>query len=767
MTPTPAFSSAQPAPSAAVEAGSIPVERQLAEELKLTPSQIWAAIKLLDSGATVPFIARYRKEATGGMSDVHLRQLAERLEYVRDLEERKTHVLQTIQDQGKLTEALKAQIQAAATKTVLEDIYLPFKPKKNSKSQAARDSGLEPLAALLLNDAPDPVTAAKAFVNPEKNVPDTAVALAGARDILLERFAEDAELVGVLRERFRQSGLVITRRKDIEKLKLTNLKPEDITKFTDYFDYKEPIAKIPPHRVLAVLRGRQEKVLDAELIPDQMALYSGNPASGEEGFAQTVMSRFGIGLARRPGEGWLMDAARFAWKFKIKMRIELDLWTSLRETAEADAIKVFADNLRSLLLAAPAGPRVTLGLDPGFRTGVKWAVVDRTGKVAASGAIFPHPPQEEWGLSIKAIGAICERHGVELIAIGNGTASRETDKLASEAIKAHPKLAKVQRLIVSEAGASVYSASELATQELPGLDVSLRGAVSIARRLQDPLAELVKIDPKSIGVGQYQHDVNQARLAKTLGAVVEDCVNAVGVDVNTASPSLLAFVAGLSQRAARSIVEFRDKSGAFRDRRDFLKVPDFGPRAFEQAAGFLRIRGGANPLDASGVHPESYPVVERMLTRSEKGVGELLGNARLLASLKPEEFTDEKFGLPTVRDILAELEKPGRDPRPEFKTAVLRDDVTQLEDLKPGMTLEGTVTNVAAFGCFVDIGVHQDGLVHVSELANYFIKDPREVVRAGQIVKVRVLEVDTARKRISLSLKSGGTPAAARPAPKK
>jgi uncharacterized protein len=750
--------------NAQIEAGSIPIERQLAEELKLTPAQIWSAIKLLDSGATVPFIARYRKEATGGLTDTHLRQLSERLEYVRDLEERKTHILQTIGDQGKLTPGLQAQIQAAATKTILEDIYLPFKPKKNSKSQAARDSGLEPLADLLISEAPDPQTAARAFVNPEKNVPDAATALLGARDILIERFAEDAELVGELRERFRQSGLVITRRKDIEKLKL--LKPEDVAKFTDYFDYKEPIVKIPSHRVLAILRGRQEKVLDAELIPDQMALYSGNPAAGEEGFAQSVMSRFGIGPARRPAENWLMDAARFAWKYKIRMRIELDLWTSLRESAEADAIKVFADNLRSLLLAAPAGPRVTLGLDPGFRTGVKWAVVDRTGKVLGTGAIYPHPPQDEWGLAMKAIAMICEKHAVELIAIGNGTASRETDKLVLETLKANPKI-KAQKLIVSEAGASVYSASELASGELPGLDVTVRGAVSIARRLQDPLAELVKIDPKSIGVGQYQHDVNQARLAKTLGAVVEDCVNAVGVDVNTASPSLLSFVSGLSQRVAKALVDWRDKAGAFKDRRDFMKIPDFGPRAFEQAAGFLRIRGGSNPLDASGVHPESYPVVERMLADAAVPVDKLLGNAQALTALKPETYTDEKFGLPTVRDILAEMEKPGRDPRPEFKTAVLRDDVTRMEDLKPGMILEGTITNVAAFGCFIDIGVHQDGLAHVSELANFFIKDPREVVRAGMVVKARVLEVDIARKRISLSLRSQSQASSQRPSPKK
>ncbi len=738
--------------AAVLEPGAVPIERQLAEELKLTPSQIWAAIKLLDGGATVPFIARYRKEQTGGMSDTHLRQLAERLEYVRDLEERRTHILQTIGDQGKLTPDLKARIQAAATKTALEDIYLPFKPKKNSKAQAARDSGLEPLADLLLAEAPEPVAAAKAFVDPAKNVADTTAALAGARDILVERFAEDAELVGALRDKFKAAGLVITRRK--EKF-APEVKSEDAAKFMDYFDYKEPISKIPPHRVLAVLRGRSEKILDAELMPDQMALYSGNPASAEEACAQVVMRRFGIAVSRRPGEGWLIDTAKLAWKFKIRMRIELDLWTWLRETAEAEAIKVFADNLRSLLLAAPAGPRVTLGLDPGFRTGVKWAVVDKTGKTVGTGAVFPHPPQDDWGMSIKTLAAVCQKFGVELIAIGNGTASRETDKLAGDLLKAFPAI-KAQKLIVSEAGASVYSASELASQELPDLDVSLRGAVSIARRLQDPLAELVKIDPKSIGVGQYQHDVNQSRLAKSLGAVVEDCVNAVGVDVNTASPSLLSFVSGLSTRTAKSIVDFRNKMGAFKDRKDFLKISDFGPKAFEQAAGFLRIRGGSNPLDASGVHPESYPVVERILEKSGRPMAELLGNARVLSDLKPEAFTDEKFGLPTVRDILAELEKPGRDPRPEFKTATLRDDVTQIGDLKPGMTLEGTVTNVANFGCFVDIGVHQDGLVHVSELANFFVKDPREVVRAGQIVKVRVLEVDAARKRISLSMKGAG-----------
>lgn len=748
--------------AAPIEAGSLPIEKQLAAELKLTPAQIWSAIKLLDGGATVPFIARYRKEATGGMTDTHLRLLSERLEYIRDLEERRTHVLQTIQDQGKLTPDLKAQIQAAVTKTALEDLYLPFKPKKNSKAQAARDSGLEPLADELLTDAPDPQTAARRFVNSAKNVADAAAALAGARDILVERFAEDAELVGTLRDSFKASGLMIVRRK--EKLDPA-LKPEDVAKFMDYFDYKEPLAKIPPHRVLAVLRGRQEKVLDAELCPDQMALYSGNPAAAEEACAQTVMRRFGIGLSRRPGEGWLIETARFAWKFKIRMRIELDLWTQLRENAEAEAIRVFADNLRSLLLAAPAGPRITLGLDPGFRTGVKLAVVDRTGKVLQTGAIFPHPPQDEWGMSVKALAAICQKYGVELIAIGNGTASRETDRLVTECLKAHPAL-KVQKLIVSEAGASVYSASELASLELPGMDVSLRGAVSIARRLQDPLAELVKIDPKSIGVGQYQHDVNQARLAKSLGAVVEDCVNAVGVDVNTASPALLSFVSGLSQRAAKSLVEHRNKSGAFTDRRDLLKVPDFGPKAFEQAAGFLRIRGGSNPIDASGVHPESYPVVQKILEKAGKPVSELIGNARALGELRAEDFTDEKFGLPTVRDILAELEKPGRDPRPEFKTAALRDDVTRIEDLKPGMTLEGTVTNVANFGCFVDIGVHQDGLVHVSELANFFVKDPREVVRAGQIVKVRVLDIDAARKRISLSMKGAGS-AGSRPTAKK
>ncbi len=740
---------------AATPTPALPIERLIAQELSVTREQVWSAMKLLDSGATVPFIARYRKEATGGLSDTHLRLLADRLDYLRELEKRRIEITQSLEDQGKLTDSLKASLAKADTKAALEDIYLPFRPKKNSKAQAARDMGLEPLADKLLNDPTlDPMTAAQEYVNPDKAVADALSALLGAREILMDRFADQTELFLQLRDKFWKDGWILSR--VVEKSASSVAQPpvslEEAAKFTDYFNFRQKIAEIPSHRMLALLRGRKENILSISLHTDGLYDYSSDRKEEDTESIQAIMKRFNIQLRRRPADAWLFETARQAWKYKIRIRLEIDLLNKLREKSDEEAIRVFAENLRNLLLASPAGPRITLGLDPGFRTGVKVAVVDKTGKVLQAGAVFPHAPQEAWAASLKTLSEWIQKYGVELIAIGNGTASRETDKLASELIKLNPAL-KMNKVIVSEAGASVYSASELASQELAGMDVSYRGAVSIARRLQDPLAELVKIDPKAIGVGQYQHDVNQSRLAKMLRAVVEDCVNAVGVDVNTASPSLLSYVSGLTGRTAENLIQHRNQHGQFRNRLEFLKIPDFGPRTFEQAAGFLRIADGDNPLDRSSVHPEAYPVVEKILNSFEKKMEELLGNNLLIGSIDPQQYADDKFGVPTVQDILQELEKPGRDPRPEFKTATLREDVMNLEDLKPGMMLEGTVTNVANFGAFVDIGVHQDGLIHISELSNEFVQDPHTVIKTGQVVRVRVLEIDSQRKRISLSLK--------------
>jgi len=711
----------------------------LARELTVQDRQIEAAVALLDGGATVPFIARYRKEATGGLDDTQLRLLEERLGYLRELEERRGVILTSIREQGQLSADLETAILAADTKTRLEDLYLPYKPKRRTRAQIAREAGLAPLAHGLLDDpAQTPEALAAGFVDPDRGVPDVKAALDGARQILMEEFAEDAELLAGLREYLWDNAVLCSR--------MVEDKAEEGTKFRDYFDYREAFQKIPSHRALALFRGRNEGVL-------QLTLEIGDPAvPGPDPGERRVAARFGIRDQGRPADAWLRETARWAWKVKLLPHLDTELKQRLREAAEEEAIRVFASNLRDLLLAAPAGTRPTLGLDPGLRTGVKVAVVDATGKLVETATIYPHVPRNQWDESLHVLAELCRRHKVELLSIGNGTASRETDRLAAELMQRHPEL-RLQKLVVSEAGASVYSASELAAREFPNVDVSLRGAVSIARRLQDPLAELVKIEPKAIGVGQYQHDVGQTRLARTLDAVVEDCVNAVGVDVNTASAPLLARVAGLNATLARNIVEFRDANGPFRRRGQLLKVARLGDKTFEQAAGFLRILNGDNPLDRSAVHPEAYPVVERILAASGRGLHEVLGNAAFLKALEPARFTDERFGLPTVRDILAELEKPGRDPRPEFKTAAFRDGVEKLTDLQPGMVLEGMVTNVANFGAFVDIGVHQDGLVHVSALADRFVKDPREVVKAGQVVKVKVLEVDLKRQRIALTMR--------------
>jgi uncharacterized protein len=711
----------------------------LARELTVQDRQIEAAVALLDSGATVPFIARYRKEATSGLDDTQLRLLEERLGYLRELEERRGVILTSIREQGQWSADLETAILAADTKTRLEDLYLPYKPKRRTRAQIAREAGLAPLAHGLLDDpAQTPEALAAGFVDPDRGVPDVKAALDGARQILMEEFAEDAELLAGLREYLWDNAVLCSR--------MVEDKAEEGTKFRDYFDYREAFQKIPSHRALALFRGRNEGVL-------QLTLEIGDPAvPGPDPGERRVAVRFGIRDQGRPADAWLRETARWAWKVKLLPHLDTELKQRLREAAEEEAIRVFASNLRDLLLAAPAGTRPTLGLDPGLRTGVKVAVVDATGKLVETATIYPHVPRNQWDESLHVLAELCRRHKVELLSIGNGTASRETDRLATELMQRHPEL-RLQKLVVSEAGASVYSASELAAREFPNVDVSLRGAVSIARRLQDPLAELVKIEPKAIGVGQYQHDVGQTRLARTLDAVVEDCVNAVGVDVNTASAPLLARVAGLNATLARNIVEFRDANGPFRRRGQLLKVARLGDKTFEQAAGFLRILNGDNPLDRSAVHPEAYPVVERILAASGRGLHEVLGNAAFLKALEPARFTDERFGLPTVRDILAELEKPGRDPRPEFKTAAFRDGVEKLTDLQPGMVLEGMVTNVANFGAFVDIGVHQDGLVHVSALADRFVKDPREVVKAGQVVKVKVLEVDLKRQRIALTMR--------------
>ncbi|WP_280155340.1 Tex family protein [Piscinibacter sp. XHJ-5] len=725
---------------------------QLAAELKVRPAQVNAAVELLDGGATVPFIARYRKEATDGLDDTQLRELETRLGYLRELEERRAAVLKSIDEQGKLTPELRAAIEAAPTKQELEDLYLPYKPRRRTKGMIAREAGLEPLADKLFADPSlDPAAEALAFVNADAGFADALAVLDGVRDILSERWAEDATLVGKLREWLWSEGLF--------RSKLMDGKDEnhpDIAKFRDYFDYDEPIRSVPSHRALAVFRGRTQEVLDAKLVLDE------EPVPGQPSLAEgRIAIHLGWSHAKRPADDLIRKTVAWTWKVKLSLSLERDLFARLREEAEHVAIKVFAENLRDLLLAAPAGKRVVMGLDPGIRTGVKVAVVSDTGKVLDTSTVYPHEPRKDWEGSIHTLGRLCATHGVNLIAIGNGTASRETDKLAADLIKRIQQVAPgthIEKVVVSEAGASVYSASEFASKELPELDVSLRGAVSIARRLQDPLAELVKIEPKSIGVGQYQHDVNQSELAKSLDAVVEDCVNSVGVDLNTASAPLLARVSGLSSAVAASIVRWRDANGAFRNRQQLLDVAGLGAKTFEQAAGFLRIRGGDNPLDLSGVHPETYPVVERILASVKKPAGEVMGRSDVIRALKPEAFADENFGAITVKDILAELEKPGRDPRPDFKVARFNDGVEDIKDLQPGMTLEGTVSNVAQFGAFVDLGVHQDGLVHVSQLSHKFVNDAREVVKTGDIVKVKVLEVDLARKRISLTMKLDAKP---------
>jgi uncharacterized protein len=718
----------------------IPISQQIAQELQVRLPQVEAAIALLDDKATVPFIARYRKEATGGLDDTQLRGLEERLTYLRDLDDRRAAIVKSIDQQGKLTPELAASIAAADTKARLEDLYLPYKPKRRTKAQIARAAGLEPLAMALL-ERPDlvPDVAAAAYVSAEQGVADVGAALEGARFILMEAFAEDAELVGSLRQLLWERGEW--------RSTVVPGKEEEGSKFRDYFSASEPVKKLPSHRILALLRGRNEGVLRlAVMLPEpEGAVGPGEPE-------RRIAARAGIEARKRVADAWLAETVRWTWKFKLSVHLELEIEQRLREEAEGEAIRVFGRNLHDLLLAAPAGQRTTMGLDPGIRTGVKVAVVDGTGKLLEATTIYPHEPRKDWEGSVRTLAALCARHGVELISIGNGTASRETDTLAADIIKRHPELS-LTKVVVSEAGASVYSASEVAAREFPDLDVSLRGAVSIARRLQDPLAELVRIEPKAIGVGQYQHDVSQTQLARKLDAVVEDCVNAVGADVNTASVPLLARISGLSEALARNIVSFRDEHGAFRDRRQILKVPRVGERTFQQAAGFLRIAGGSNPLDASAVHPEAYPLVQRIAERTGVPVADLMGKAPVLRSLRPDDFADGQFGVPTVKDILAELEKPGRDPRPEFRTAVFKDGIQELRDLQPGMILEGVVTNVANFGAFVDLGVHQDGLVHVSQLAARFVKDPREIVKAGDIVKVKVVEVDLPRRRIALTMK--------------
>ncbi|MGW8993967.1 Tex family protein, partial [Streptomyces zhihengii] len=731
------------------------IEGRIAEELGVRERQVRAAVELLDGGSTVPFIARYRKEATEMLDDAQLRTLEERLRYLRELEERRTAVLESVREQGKLTDALEAQIRAADTKARLEDIYLPYKPKRRTKAQIAREAGLEPLADGLLGDpSVEPLAAAAAFVDAERGVADPAAALDGARAILTERFSEDADLIGELRERMWTRGRLAS--------KVKEGKEEAGAKFADYFDFAEGFAQLPSHRVLALLRGEKEDALDLVLEPEEAV-------EGPSSYETTIAARFGVAQRGRPGDKWLGDTVRWAWRTRILVHLGIDLRLRLRTSAEDEAVRVFAANLRDLLLAAPAGTRATLGLDPGFRTGVKVAVVDATGKVVATDVIHPHVPANRWDESLAKLARLAREHAVELVAIGNGTASRETDKLAADLIARHPEL-KLTKVMVSEAGASVYSASAFASQELPGLDVSLRGAVSIARRLQDPLAELVKIDPKSIGVGQYQHDLSEVKLSRSLDAVVEDCVNGVGVDVNTASAPLLSRVSGISGGLAENIVAHRDANGPFRSRRALKDVARLGPKAYEQCAGFLRIRGGDDPLDASSVHPEAYPVVRRMVKSGGGEVAALIGNTSVLRSLRPGDFVDDTFGLPTVTDILRELEKPGRDPRPAFRTATFKEGVEKIGDLAPGMVLEGVVTNVAAFGAFVDVGVHQDGLVHVSAMSKTFVKDPRDVVKPGDVVRVKVQEVDIPRKRISLTLRlddEAAAPAAGQGAPRR
>nr|QDF42101.1 RNA-binding transcriptional accessory protein [Bradyrhizobium symbiodeficiens] len=717
------------------------INQKIAQELGVRPEQVEATVTLLDGGATVPFIARYRKEATGALDDAQLRTLEERLGYLRELEDRRKAILESVREQGKLDAALEASILAADSKARLEDIYLPFKPKRRTKAEIAKEAGLEPLAnQLMAEPTNDPKVVAEAFVNAEKGIADAAAALDGARAILVERFDEDADLIGALREEMWTNARMASKVRDGKKT--------EGEKFADYFDFSEPLTKLPSHRILAMFRGEKEEILDLQIQAEAEAPPPGVPSAYE----LKIMKRFGITDLKRAGDRWLVDTVRWAWRTKIQVHLNIDLRMRLWNAAETEAVRVFASNLRDLLLAAPAGTRVTMGLDPGYRTGVKVAVTDATGKVVDTAVIYPHEPQRQWNESLATLGRLAMKHKVELIAIGNGTASRETDKLAGDLVKGLAEL-KMSKIVVSEAGASVYSASAFASEELPGLDVTLRGAVSIARRLQDPLAELVKIEPKAIGVGQYQHDLGQAKLAKSLDAVVEDCVNAVGVDVNTASAPLLARVSGVGSGLAQSIVAHRDANGPFKSRKALKDVPRLGPKAFEQCAGFLRILGGEDPLDASGVHPEAYPVVRRILSATKSDIKALIGSSEIVRTLKPKDFVDETFGLPTVTDILKELEKPGRDPRPAFKAAVFMEGVEEIKHLKKGMILEGTVTNVAAFGAFVDIGVHQDGLVHISAMSKTYIKDPREVVKPGDIVKVKVLDFEVARKRISLTLR--------------
>jgi uncharacterized protein len=734
------------------------IQAQLAAEIRIRPEQVKTAVELLDGGATVPFIARYRKEVTGGLDDIQLRELESRLGYLRELEDRRAAVIKSITEQGKMTPELLAAIDAAPTKQELEDLYLPFKPKRRTKGMIAREAGLEPLADKLFADPRlDPHAEAQAFVLAAGAIEGadfttTASVLDGVRDLLSERWAEDASLVQTLREWLWNEGLF--------KSKLADGKDEnnaDVSKFRDYFDYDEPIGRVPSHRALAVFRGRALEMLDAKLVLPV------EPEPGKPSIAEgKIAMHLGWSHSARPSDDLIRKCVAWTWRVKLSLSTERDLFARLREEAEKVAIKVFSDNLRDLLLAAPAGPRVVMGLDPGIRTGVKVAVVDATGKLVDTSTVYPHEPRKDREGSLFTLAKLCEKHNVNLIAIGNGTASRETDKLAGDLIKQLARLrdgVEIQKVVVSEAGASVYSASEFASQEMPDVDVSLRGAASIARRLQDPLSELVKIDPKAIGVGQYQHDVNQSELAKTLDAVVEDCVNSVGVDLNTASVPLLTRVSGLSGSVAKAVVRWRDANGVFKTRQDLLKVTGLGAKTFEQSAGFLRIRGGDNPLDMTGVHPETYPVVEQIIVKTAKPIQEIMGRSEVLKTLKPELFANDKFGAITIQDILGELEKPGRDPRPDFKVARLADGVEDIKDLKEGMTLEGTVSNVAQFGAFIDLGVHQDGLVHVSQLANKFVTDAREVVKTGDIVKVKVLEVDVARKRISLTMKLDAAPA--------
>ncbi|MFF5173139.1 Tex family protein [Micromonospora sp. NPDC000089] len=725
------------------------VHQRIADELGVAERQVRAAVELLDGGATVPFIARYRKEATGLLDDAQLRSLEERLRYLRELDERRAAVLESIRGQGKLDDALEAQIMAADSKSRLEDIYLPYKPKRRTRAQIAREAGLEPLAATLLADpTQDPRQVAAGFADAERGVADATAALEGARAILIERFAEDADLIGTLREQMWSRGRLVSRVREGQETAGA--------KFADYFDFAEPYPKLPSHRILAMFRGEKEGMLDLTMDPEA----DGDaPVAGPTRYEAAIAGRFGVTDRGRPADRWLADTVRWAWRTRILIHLGADLRMRLWQAAEEEAVRVFAMNLRDLLLAAPAGTRATMGLDPGLRTGVKVAVVDATGKVVATDTIYPHEPRRQWDASIETLAKLAGAHGVELVAIGNGTASRETDKLAGELIERHPQLG-LTKVVVSEAGASVYSASAYASQELPGMDVSLRGAVSIARRLQDPLAELVKIDPRSIGVGQYQHDLSEVKLSRSLDAVVEDCVNAVGVDVNTASAPLLTRVSGIGAGLAENIVLHRDANGPFRSRSELKKVARLGPKAFEQAAGFLRIPGGDDPLDSSSVHPESYPVVRRILASTGQDLRGLIGRSTILRGLRATDFVDDRFGLPTVTDILAELEKPGRDPRPEFRTATFVEGVEKIGDLTPGMVLEGVVTNVAAFGAFVDVGVHQDGLVHVSAMSHTFVKDPRDVVKSGDVVKVRVVDVDVPRKRISLTLRLEDEPPA-------